>query len=1228
MRWVTAQNLQLWAGRRDCEGTLPELARRLVHATLDAPGRVAFPSGDSVETGGWDGIVHAPTGNSYVPDGWSGWELSKRGDIKTKADDDYDKRTADPEHLDQAKTVFVFVTPRRWNTKEDWVADKKATGAWADVRAYDADDLEQWLELAPAVGAWLARILNKYPAGVLCIDDFWAEYSLATNPEFTAPMVLAGRQENAESARRYLQHGTGTLAVIADSPREGLALIAASITGLDPEEQEHIRSRFLLAEDPTVLRELITTADHLIIGWLATDTTSVGLATHRGHRVILPTRENPKRGEGLTVARPDSDALITALTDAGITEERAKVLVREAGRSITVLHRQLDTAPAPPEWATPTTARELIPAVLASAWDEQRPQDQVVLATLAGTDYAAVVALMARWSHVPDAPVQQTGTVWTIRAPRDAWHLLSPFLTRNDIDRFRKATNSVFAIEDPSLELPAEERWLANIHGKELPHSFWLRTGLSQTLVHIGLTPTIAGYRGCDIAASIVHELLPEAWQRWYAVEPILPNLAEAAPTTFLNALEQQLARDPEGLDNLFVNQGPMHGDHAGGLLRALQLLAWYPEHLTRATLLLARLGRKHKQPQSVLRAIFLVWLPQTGATVQERTATITVLLQREPAIGWELLMELWPEHHSVGAYHYEPQWRDKPPTRPRTHAERINAETAIIDLALTAAGQDPQRLIDLLKQIGTTPPDARNRLRTQLGEFSNNQHDPAPRLLVWNTLRTEINKHRHFHTAEWALRESDIAPFDLLLDALAPDDLLKRHAWLFQDAHPMLPLPDPNYTITEAALTELRSQAVREITAQQGTEGIRDLARTVQHPFLLGIASAAASLDETAMLNLLGSEEERLHLCGMGYASERYRRKGMPWVDRTLTEHPDWTPGQRMAILLATPSDRPTWDRAEQHGVTTDYWHRNRIFLGRNTPPEDITYAINQLLAADRISEAFEQVSMSAQQAPTPTLTLMLDRVLQALQDPQHPFGHLASYQIIEILNALDQRHDIDAATIARYEWAYLPLLRDGRNLRLHEHLASDPDLFAQMIASIYHADNDAPATDATDEVAARAHHAYDLLSSWHTIPGTRPGGTIDQEQLIAWVEAARAACATRLDACDSHIGHVLAYAPAGADGVGPHESVRALIEHVNSRALERGFRASMLTRRGKTHLTAARPSAPSPHNTVAGRSNSRQHVHEPPSRSLNWPMITSSTRTTKTSAQSNSACGSSKTR
>jgi hypothetical protein len=46
----------------------------------------------------------------------------------------------------------VFVTPRSWPGKQKWA--KEALQEWKSVTAYDASDLEQWLEQSiPAICA-------------------------------------------------------------------------------------------------------------------------------------------------------------------------------------------------------------------------------------------------------------------------------------------------------------------------------------------------------------------------------------------------------------------------------------------------------------------------------------------------------------------------------------------------------------------------------------------------------------------------------------------------------------------------------------------------------------------------------------------------------------------------------------------------------------------------------------------------------------------------------------------------------------------------------------------------------------------------------------------------------------------------------------------------------------------------------------------------------------------
>jgi hypothetical protein len=101
----------------------------------------------------------------------------------------------------------------------------------------------------------------------------------------------------------------------------------------------------------------------------------------------------------------------------------------------------------------------------------------------------------------------------------------------------------------------------------------------------------------------------------------------------------------------------------------------------------------------------------------------------------------------------------------------------------------------------------------------------------------------------------------------------------------------------------------------------------------------------------------------------------------------------------------------------------------------------------------------------------------------------------------------------------------------------------------------------------AAIASHAYRLLQNWREIPGQSSQG-IDGAALEAWVKQARilAAEVERSEVADQHIGRILAYAPADADGTWPCKPVRDVIEVVRSRSVERGFYLGIVNKRGVT--------------------------------------------------------------
>ena len=65
----------------------------------------------------------------------------------------------------------------------------------------------------------------------------------------------------------------------------------------------------------------------------------------------------------------------------------------------------------------------------------------------------------------------------------------------------------------------------------------------------------------------------------------------------------------------------------------------------------------------------------------------------------------------------------------------------------------------------------------------------------------------------------------------------------------------------------------------------------------------------------------------------------------------------------------------------------------------------------------------------------------------------NMTSYYVDRLFDTIEQAATVPRTTLARLEFAYLPMFRyQGRTPRvLHEALASDPALFAQMIEAMY---------------------------------------------------------------------------------------------------------------------------------------------------------------------------------
>jgi len=1191
---ITIGDLTRWASRRDSQAALPALIGRLARA--DAPISIHFPSDDAVVFPGWDGVTDSPFATDYVPAGKAGWEIgTQRDGIAGKATEDYDKRTADPGDIIPAQSTFIFVALRPWAEAAKWAREKRALGAWKDVRAYDGTDLVHWLESNPAVGQWLATYLDKRPPGTHQLEEVWEEWSHATERPLTTDLVLSDRDEDAKALLLWLRQEPEAIALQAATSDEVLAFAFAAISQLPENISDHYLSRCVVATTADAARALAESETPLIIMLSDPEAGLTQRLVQKGHHVLMAYDANPSdRGHLRELARPSRDGIEAALIEAGEEEEKAKRYAHECYRSLAALRRLMPAQVSRiPVWARTQPPKPLLMALLAGAWDENSKADQAILSRLANMAYDDLIAGITTYAGHLDSPLRKVGSTWKVASPRDAWLLLAKYLTAADIDRFEKAILDVLGATDPRFELDSEERWYASMRGIKPEYSAYLRRGLSEILIMLALFGNHAAtvphaHRRAD---QIVRKLLHDAdAQRWWSLSHDFRLLAEAAPETFFDAVEHSLDQNDPPIKALFgMDETPMFGEqHLPDLLWALESLAWSPRYVARAATILARLDEmddaenRGNRPGESLRNIFVLWHPQTFATLKERQRVLAMLRKHHEVAAWKLMLDILPKHHDTLTPAATTRWRDfSPETKEVATWEGVKA---LVDDLLTDVGLNAGKWVSLLEMLGSFPEGP--RLISQLTQAVPRINDLGDRMMLWRALRRVLHHNREFADSDWAIPEANLKPLQKLYDDLTPTDPFLRYTWLF-DSAAMLPDPAGDWDANAKKLEEIQNETAPILLADHGQDLIFAIADTVEHARYLGFAlvrGGAPKQEINAIVErALKSNNPKHHSLADGLIRMRFYSGNQ---DKAYAEElfakalaGNWGDEALQTILAVLPANAWTWGLAHAAGEKTEaeYWQRVEAFA-LNSEENDPAHAIERLIAAGRARHALRLAGHLVRSKELPS-ELLVRLLLAAVQQPFGKSGDrneptMFQYYVVEILSKLDQDPNVSRDTMLTLEWAYLPVLEYSKRPAkvIMEELARNPGLFVELICAIYKPaeGSDVPA-DTSDPARAEkmASQAYRLLRLWSVIPGTQADGSINAQELEDWVNQARKLGQERgrLNPVDNYIGEVLSGAPTGDDGIWPALPVRELIERgVRSTRLVSGFEIGRRNRRGIT--------------------------------------------------------------
>jgi addiction module HigA family antidote len=554
---ITAMQIEAWAERLSSRGELAALLRRLINSTGESLSRVDFPAYENSQRHGWDGVVSAGAATPWIPLGDSGWEFGVNEDPRRKAEGDYRARTDEVLPSEREETTFVFVTPRNWPAKSAWEAAKRATGEWKDVRAFDASDLEQWLETSVAAQSWLGACLPLQGYDIESLDVSWKSWSeVPAKPLPPLPKSLF--QPVAEVAGRKLadwlkRPPERPFIIAADSSEEALA---ALVCACDTTAAAGVGDRVVVVRSAEALAKVEAASNpQTVIVIASRDAEAAASATHRTRYTVIVRSQSTKGTDvDIDIGLVDEEVFRESLLAMGFDRLRADQLANESGLSRTVLRRRLSPVPGvrEPLWANDgAVARRLIPLMLVGHWSSTTGADRAVLAALSGVSYDNVEETVADLVAMEDSPIWTAGEVRGIVSKIDALYAVAGRITQADVDRFLEVARVVLSESDPSLDLPEDQRWAANLYGKSRRHSGLLRAGLCETLVLLavhgdGLLRNRLGFSVHRRVGDLIRSLLtPLDGSTWMSQERDLPMYAEAAPADFLDILEQDL-RSPD----------------------------------------------------------------------------------------------------------------------------------------------------------------------------------------------------------------------------------------------------------------------------------------------------------------------------------------------------------------------------------------------------------------------------------------------------------------------------------------------------------------------------------------------------------------------------------------------------------------------------------------------------------------------------------------------------------
>lgn len=1187
MKLITATLLEQWADSKEGQQLLPELLYRLIMASTNNSHKIRFPSGDSTYLPGFDGVLICEDSIYGDIQGASVWEMGCEEHPGYKATRDYNKRKKASLGYNPKSTVFVFVTPRRWVNSEKWTLNKNKEKYWKAVVTITAIELEDWLFRCFPVSLWLAEKMKIPTQGMSSIQWEWNMWSIGEKYTLKPSIVLGGRESEIKSVLANMAIPSITL-VQSSSKSESLAFCLASLLT----EGNDIINRCLVVKNEDTLNTLIEKYDNLVF------ITNIENKKHtyaktKGHSIVYVTCTEDCVNASIILPPINRDKYIESLKESGIPYDEAQEISRKTIRNIPCLKRILKCTLDAPIWTKSENVRELIPVALIEQWYEDS-KDIQLLTSLSKEPYESYRMKLQKWLKKEDSPLLFIDGYWRIISPYETLSYIVDDITKEDLSNFSDVFLSLMSDIDPDAIEKYNNTEFKFWHQKQ-KYSDRIKNGVLDTAIILSMIlgnrefqsfTVSSGEKWIDGLCSKV--LLTSDLQWWLSFCKQIKGIAEASPSVFLDYIQNDLKKGDSMIKGIFTvkktNNIFVENSYFTKILFALEMLAWEEKYLLKVCLILLELSKCHNEsnyvnrPIEALKNIFCIWNPQTNASQETRIQVLETLGKKDPKVCFELgvLLLSQLDHQFFVSGYSSLRWRlinvEKPHT---TYPELYNSIDYFIEYILKNDSPTEENLIKLVDLYGEMFINDQNR--EKIGNYLLEKGISAGNINVYESVIKELNHHRSFPSAQWALPEQKLCFLETYKNKITPG-IQDKYQWMFADYYLDVPeiktLEIKDYKETEKKKLEIRGNVLAEIVKCKGDDGIYSFSKQVKCPYAVGEAYACIMLGENKMKDILITfQREQIDIDFVrGFFNAYSKNIGIPQFMHELQSQESSLSSLLYLPLISIPIIPETINYIYNcpANIQKQYWEN--VTCTTAFEKEYLVPTINTFNKYERFDASLQLIEgclLFDRKIPAPIVCETIKKCLASSK------ANLLKRHISNILKFLDAQSDIDKDEVISFEFLYNDIIKHEdwfAESLLNKSILTSPETMMDLIKMIYIPETEEKRVrnekmiDNTDNAVLGAKLSLGILNDYPFCPYIGKDGSIEEDTLRNYItkliELGKSSDRQR---CTYHvIGHLLANCPENDNY--PSPGFCAIIEDLDNKDVNNGFWERMHNKRGVT--------------------------------------------------------------